>query len=128
MRVADRGLRTSNGGVRIFWLTLFAIGAVGVLAFGWQDGVPFTAAAFVIFFASRVWRSVIKRPLTAPREGAVVRANRFIQVTAAGYLGAGVFACIAAVVGEGQEWLYVAPCFLIMGALQLALLSNRDTS
>ena len=24
-----------------------------------------------------------------------------------------------------QEWLYVAPCFLIMGALQLALLSSR---
>ena len=125
MRVADRGLRISNGGVRVFWLTLFAIGAAGVLAFGWQDGVPFTAAAFVIFFASRVWRSVIKRPLTAPREGAVVRANRFIQVTAGGYLGAGVFACIAAVVGEGQEWLYVAPCFLIMGALQMALLSSR---
>jgi hypothetical protein len=121
-------LRTSNGGARIFWLTLFAFGAVGVLAFGWQDGVPFTAAAFVIFFASRVWRSVIKRPLTAPREAAVVRANRFIQVTAGGYLGAGVFACIAAVAGEGQEWLYVAPCFLIMGALQLALLSNRGTS
>jgi hypothetical protein len=128
LRDADRGLPISNGGVRVFWLTLFAIGAVGVLMFGWQDGVPFTAAAFVIFFASRVWRSVIKRPLTAPREGAVVRANRFIQVTAGGYLGAGVFACIAAVVGEGQEWLYVAPCFLIMGALQLALLSNRDTS
>jgi hypothetical protein len=46
-------------------------------------------------------------------------------VTAGGYLGAGVCACIAAVVGEGQEWLYVAPCFLIMGALQLALLTGR---
>jgi hypothetical protein len=45
-------------------------------------------------------------------------------VTAAGYLSAGVCACIAAVVGEGQEWLYVAPCFLIMGALQLALLRS----
>ena len=127
MRVADRGLRISNGGLRIFWLTLFAIGALGVLAFGWQDGVPFTAAAFVIFFVSRVWRSVIKRPLTMPRDGAVARANRFIQVTAGGYLGAGVFACIAAVVGEGQEWLYVAPCFLLMGALQLVVLSNRGT-
>jgi hypothetical protein len=118
-------LRTADGGLRIFWLTLFAIGAAGVLAFGWQDGVPFTAAAFVIFFASRVWRSVIKRPLTVSRAGAMERANRFIQVTAGGYLGAGVFACIAAVAGEGQEWLYVAPCFLIMGALQLALLSHR---
>ena len=55
----------------------------------------------------------------------VRRANRFIIVTAGGYLGAGVCACIAAVVGEGQEWLYVAPCFLIMGALQLALLGLR---
>ena len=55
----------------------------------------------------------------------VQRANRFIVVTAGGYLGAGVCAAIAAVVGEGQEWLYVAPCFLIMGALQLALLSGR---
>ena len=118
-------MRIADGGLRIFWLTLFAIGAAGVMAFGWQDGVPFTAAAFVIFFVSRVWRSVIKRPLTAPRDGPLVRANRFIQVTAGGYLGAGVCACIAAVVGEGQEWLYVAPCFLIMGALQLTLLSNR---
>jgi hypothetical protein len=29
-------------------------------------------------------------------------------------------------VGEGQEWLDVAPCVLIMGALQLALLSGRE--
>jgi hypothetical protein len=112
--------------MRSFWLTLFAIGAAWVMAFGWHDGVPFTAAAFVIFFVSRVWRSVIKRPLTAPRDGALVRANRFIQVTAAGYLGAGVCACIAAFAGEGQEWLYVAPCFLIMGALQLALLTAES--
>jgi len=122
-------LRIADGGLRIFWLTLFAIAAAAVMAFGWQDGVPFTAAAFVSFFVSRVWRSVIKRPLTLPvADDRVRRANRFIIVTAGGYLGAGVFACVAAVVGEGQEWLYVAPCFLIMGALQLALLSSRDTS
>ena len=117
--------------MRSFWLTLFAFGAAGVLAFGWQDGVPWTAAAFVAFFVSRVWRSVIKRPLTAVSsrtDDPIRRANRFIIVTAAGYLMAGVCACIAAVVGEGQEWLYVAPCFLIMGALQLALLSSRGTS
>ena len=115
--------------MRAFWLTLFAIGAAAVLLFGWQDGVPFTAAAFVVFFASRVWRSVIKRPLFPPRhDDPLRRANRFIVVTAGGYLSAGAFACIAAVVGEGQEWLYVAPCFLIMGALQLALLSSRGTS
>jgi len=109
--------------VRSFWLTLFAIGAATVLGFGWQDGVPFTAAAFVAFFVSRVWRSVIKRPLVRPRvDNPVGRANRFIVVTAGGYLAAGVFACVAAVAGEGQEWLYVAPFFLIMGALQLVLL------
>ena len=109
--------------MRAFWLTLFAIGAATVLVFGWQDGVPFTAAAFVSFFVSRVWRSVIKRPLIPPAaDDTVRRTNRFILVTAAGYLAAGVFACVAAVVGEGQEWLYVAPFFLIMGALQFALL------
>ena len=109
--------------MRSFWLTLFAIGAAGVLAFGWQDGVPWTASAFVAFFVSRVWRSVIKKPLFAsPQQDVRQRTNRFIVVTATGYLAAGTFACIAAVTGEGQEWLYVAPCFLIMGAAQLALL------
>ncbi|MCU1385104.1 MAG: hypothetical protein JWL71_3801 [Acidobacteria bacterium] len=105
--------------MRSFWLALFAFGAATILLFGWQDGVPFTAAAFVTFFASRVWRSVIKRPLTAPAAGddRVARANRFIMVTAAGYFGAGVFAYVAAFAGEGPEWLYVAPCFLIMGAV-----------
>jgi hypothetical protein len=39
-----------------------------------------------------------------------------------------VCASIAAIVGEGQEWLYVAPCFLIMGAAQLALLSSSGES
>jgi len=112
--------------LRSFWLTLFAIGSVAVLLFGWRDQVPWTAAAFVTFFASRVWRSVIKRPLFPSRDDDPVRrTNRFIVVTAGGYLGAGICATIAAVAGEGQEWLYVAPCFLIMGALQLALLSSR---
>jgi hypothetical protein len=106
--------------LRIFWLTLFAIGAATVLAFGWQDGVPFTAAAFVAFFVSRVWRSVIKRPLTGrPGENRVRRTHRFILVTAGGYAGAGGLACLAAFAGEGQEWLYVAPFFLVMGAANL---------
>ena len=105
------------------------------MTFGWKDGAPWTAAAFVAFFVSRVWRSLVKRPLSpdsnartsglSQADDAVRRTNRFIVVTAGGYLAAGVCACIAAVVGEGQEWLYVAPCFLIMGALQLALLSSR---
>ena len=112
--------------VRAFWLALFAIGAAGVLVFGWQDGVPLTAAAFVAFFVSRVWRSVIKRPLfPLQHDDPVRRANRFVMVTAAGYLSAGVLACLAAVAGEGEEWLYVAPLFLIMGAIQFALLSGR---
>lgn len=112
--------------MRIFWLALFGFGAAGVLAFGWQERVPLTAAAFVAFFLSRVWRSVIKRPLSRRRhDDPVRRANQFIIVTAGGYLAAGVFAALAAVVGEGEEWLYVAPCFLIMGMLQLALLSSR---
>ena len=113
-----------NSGWRAFWLTSFAIGAVVVVVFGWRDGAPFTAAAFVAFFASRVWRSLIKRPLVPSRDDdRVGRANRFIRVTAGGYLSAGVLACVAAVTGEGQEWLYVAPLFLIMGAVQFALLS-----
>jgi hypothetical protein len=91
--------------------------------------VPWTAAAFVVFFVSRVWRSVIKRPFTVrPADDPARRAHRFIGVTAAGYLGAGVLAAVAAVVGEGPEWLYVAPFFLIMGALQLALFSHRGSS
>jgi hypothetical protein len=125
LETANRGVR-SSGPLRIFWLTLFALGAGAVLGVGWEDGVPWTAAAFVAFFTSRVWRSVIKRPLLPPRDDdRLRRTNRFIVVTASGYLCAGACAAIAAVVGEGQEWLYVAPCFLIMGALQLALLSSR---
>jgi hypothetical protein len=120
-------LGAAAGGWRVFWLTLFAIAAAAVLTFGWRDGEPWTAAAFVAFFVSRVWRSVIKRPLFPSREDdRVLRTNRFIAVTATGYLAAGTCAAIAAVVGEGQEWLYVAPCFLIMGALQLALIFSRD--
>ena len=120
---------------RVFWLTLFAFGAAAVLAFGWQGGEPWTAAAFVAFFVSRVWRSVIKRPLTDrgralqashANDNPALRANRFIAVSAAGYLGAGFCAAVAAVVGEGQEWMYVAPFFLVMGALQLALLFGRS--
>ena len=112
--------------MRSFWLTLFAIGAAAVLAFGWQNGEPWTAAAFVVFFVSRVWRSIIKRPLFASTDDdRVRRPHRFVVVTALGYLGAGVCAAIAAVVGEGQEWLYVAPFFLVLGACQLALLGGR---
>ena len=104
--------------MRAFWLTLFAIGAAAVLVFGWQGGEPLTAAAFVVFFVSRVVRSVVKRPLVVRADDDPVRRlNRFMAVTAAGYLGAGILALVAASAGEGQEWLYVAPCFLFMGAL-----------
>jgi hypothetical protein len=48
--------------------------------------------------------------------------HRFLAVTAAGWLCSGALAAIAALTGEGQEWMYVAPCFLLMGALQLYVL------
>jgi len=114
--------------LRGFWLTLFAIGAATVLVMGWRGGEPWTAAAFVVFFASRVWRSTIKRPLTTPvHDDPRRRLDWFLGVTAAGWLGAGALAGLAAWAGEGQEWLYVAPCFLVMGALQLyVLFSHRQ--
>ena len=112
--------------MRAFWLTLFALGAAAVLVGGWRNGEPWTAAAFVAFFVSRVARSLIKRPLTRPIEhDPVRRANRFIVVTAAGWFGSGVLAGAAALAGEGGEWLYVAPCFLVMGALNLYVLLRK---
>jgi hypothetical protein len=122
LRSADRGLRNSATW-RAFWITLFAIGAIAVLAFGWQGGEPFTAAAFVVFFTSRVARAIVKRPLT-PRadRDPVAHANQFLIVTAAGWFGAGALAAAAALTGEGGEWLYVVPFFLLMGALQIFVL------
>jgi len=106
--------------VRVFWLSLFALAAVALLALGWTDGQPWTAAAFVVFFASRVARSELKRRMTRRRtDDAVRRTNQFILVTAVGWLGAGSLAIIAAFGGEGQEWMIVAPFFLAMGVLNL---------
>lgn len=120
LRNAPNGLWNGYSGWQAFWLTLFAIGAAALLAGGWQDRVPFTAAAFVVFFVSRVWRSSIKRPAAKPiDDDPVRRANRFIMVTALGWLGSGVLGAVAALTGEGQEWLYVAPCFIVMGLLNL---------
>jgi hypothetical protein len=115
-RLADGDLTP----VRAFWLTLFAIAAAVVLAIGWSARQPWTAAAFVAFFSSRVARSEVKRRL-ARRHGddAVRRAHQFILVTAAGWLAAGGLALVATVAGEGQEWTFVAPFFLAMGALNL---------
>ena len=105
---------------RAFWLTLFAIGAVVVLAAGVSSGQPWTAAAFVVFFASRVARSELKRRRVRRRtDNAVGRANQFILVTAVGWLGAGALAVVAALAGEGVEWLFVAPLFLVMGVVNL---------
>jgi hypothetical protein len=116
-------LGLTDGGYRAFWLTLFAIGATALLVMGWRGGEPWTAAAFVTFFVSRVARSLIKRPLTNPVEDDPGRrANRFIAVTAAGWCVSGILAAVAALVGEGQEWLYVAPFFLVMGGLNLYVL------
>ena len=111
--------------MRAFWLTLFAIGAAALLVAGWRGGEPWTAAAFVVFFGSRVARSLIKRPLTNPvHDDPVRRANRFIAVTAVGWCASGILAAAAALAGEGQEWLYVAPFFLVMGALNLYVLAR----
>ena len=106
-----------DGGWRSFWLTLFAIGTAALLVTGWRGGEPWTAAAFSAFFVSRVVRSVVKRPLVVPvDDDPVRRMHRFVFVTAAGYVATGVLAAIAAFAGEGQEWLYVAPLFLVLGA------------
>jgi hypothetical protein len=113
--------------LRSFWLTLFAIGAMAVLVLGWQGGEPWTAAAFVTFFVSRVARSLIKRPLTRPvSSDPIRRANLFLAVTAAGWCASGLLAAVAALAGEGQEWLYVAPFFLVMGGLNFYVL-RRST-
>ena len=107
---------------RAFALTLFAIGAAAVLATGYQGGEPWTAAAFVVFFTSRVARWTIKDPPARRRsDDAHGRARRFLYITTAGWLGAGALAVTAALRGEGGEWLYVAPFFLLMGAVNLYL-------
>jgi hypothetical protein len=91
-----------------------------VLAAGWSGGEPWTAAAFVVFFSSRVARSEIKqRRARRHSDDAAGRANQFIVVTAAGWLGAGALAIVAALAGEGQEWAFVGPFFLAMGALNV---------
>jgi hypothetical protein len=118
--------------LRAFWLTLFAAGAAWVLRAGWQVGEPWTAAAFVVFFASRAARSVIKRPLLSPPASGAAAVERrlrlFLIATVAGWLGAGALAAIAALSGEGQEWIYVAPCFLLIGAVQLYLAMRMRNS
>ena len=97
-----------------------------MLAAGWSRGEFWTAAAFVVFFTSRVARSEIKQHRAGRRsDDAAGRANQFILVTAAGWLGAGVLAVVASVAGEGQEWLFVAPFFLLMGAINLYVARSR---
>ena len=90
-----------------------------VLAAGWSRGEPWTAAAFAVFFTSRVARSEIKRRARGPADDAGAQAKQFILVTAAGWVGAGALAMAASLAGEGQEWIFVAPFFLLMGAINL---------
>jgi hypothetical protein len=100
-RGAHDGERTLTT-ARAFWLTLFAIGAAVVLATGVTNGQPWTAAAFVVFFVSRVARSEIKQRRVRRRtDDAVGRANQFILITAAGWLASGALAIVAALAGEG---------------------------
>jgi hypothetical protein len=107
---------------RAFWLTLFAIGAVFVLAAGVANGQPWTAAAFVVFFTSRVVRSEVKRRrVRRATDDALGRAKQFMLVTAAGWLGSALLAVVATAAGEGIEWLFVAPLFLVLGSVHVYL-------
>ena len=82
---------------------------------------------FVAFFVSRVARSLIKRPLTHRLDDDPLgRAHRFIAVTAVGWCVSGILAAVASLAGEGLEWLYVAPFFLLMGALNFYVLNVRS--
>jgi hypothetical protein len=103
-------------------LTLFVIGAAIVLAAGVANGQPWTAAAFVTFFTSRVVRSEVKRRrVRRATDDAIGRARQFMLVTAAGWLGSGLLAVVATAAGEGIEWLFVAPLFLMLGGVHLYL-------
>ena len=105
---------------RAFYLSLFVIAITAMLTIGWLDGEPWTAAAFSVLLYSRVWRTLIIRPFSRPAgDDPVRRANRFITVTAGGWLASGVLASAAALRGEGAEWMFVAPVFLVVGALNL---------
>jgi hypothetical protein len=111
---------------RVFYLSLFVIAITAMLTLGWLDGEPWTAAAFAVLLYSRVWRALIIRPFSRPTgDDPVRRANRFIGVTAAGWLGSGVLASGATLMGEGAEWVFVAPLFLIIGALNLWIVLAR---
>ena len=105
---------------RAFGLSLFALAITAVLLLGWRHGEPWTAAAFSVLLSSRVWRALILRPFgPAPGDDPARRATRFVRATAAGWLGSGVIGLAAVTAGEGTEWLFVAPIFLVLGALNL---------
>ena len=105
---------------RVYYLSLFVIPITAMLILGWRGGEPWPASVFAVLLYSRVWRALIIRPFSRPPgDDPVRRANRFIGVTAAGWLGSGVLASAAALVGRRTEWVFVAPLFLIVGALNL---------
>jgi hypothetical protein len=112
---------------RVFYLTLFVMAAIIVVIVGWSSGAPWSACAFVLFFASRVGRYLIKHPEGSPRHAPPVheRADRFIRVTAAGWLAAAVLFALAALAGEGLEWALAAPCFFVVGLMNLWLVFYR---
>jgi hypothetical protein len=97
--------------------------AVVVVIVGWSSGAPWSACAFVCFFTSRVARHLIKHPEGNPLHAPPVqqRAARFIRVTAAGWLGAAVLFALAGLAGEGLEWVLAAPCFFVVGLMNLYL-------
>ena len=111
---------------RVFYLSLFVIAITAMLVLGWTGGEPWTAAAFAVLLYSRVWRALIIRPFSRlPGDDPVRRANRFIGVTAGGWLASGVLASAATLMGEGAEWMFVAPLFLVIGVLNLWIVLAR---
>jgi len=69
-----------------------------------------------------VWRSVIKRPLVRGWMTIRSAARSVSRRQCRDGSRPARLPAVAALAGEGQEWMYVAPFFLIMGALQLLVL------
>jgi len=116
----DYGRRAADCGR--FWLTLFALSAAAVLGRMAGRRSVYGRRLCRVFFASRVWRSVIKRPLVPGwLDDPVRRAHQFLVVSAAdARVGHACRRCRARRRGSGMD--VRCTFFLIMGALQLVLL------
>jgi hypothetical protein len=114
---------------RAFGLSLVALFIPGVLMLGVRSGQPWTAAAFAALLSSRVARALILRPFSRrPGDDPARRAHRFVVATAAGWLGSALLGAVAGISGEGSEWLFVAPLFLVVGALNVWVACARPAA